>query len=102
MIQFRKTYGFQNCFNNNIVFHLPPTSNHLHPIQVEKCDSNSRLVVEEGDNGKSRLEKIKVLFRLYMVVFNLSVYPLEKRKLTSEMCTKLAKLTYILIQIVQK
>ena len=26
-----------------------PTSNHLH-LQVENCDSNSRLVVEEDDN----------------------------------------------------
>ena len=31
-----------------------PTSNHLHPLQVENCDSNSRLVVDEDDNGKFR------------------------------------------------
>ena len=35
-----------------------PTS-HLHPIQVENCDSNSRLVVDEDDNGKLRLERVK-------------------------------------------
>ena len=29
-----------------------PTSNHLHPLQVENCDSNSRLVVDEDDNDK--------------------------------------------------
>ena len=37
------------------------TSNHLHPLQVENCDSNSRLVVDEDDNGKFRLERVKVL-----------------------------------------
>ena len=36
-----------------------PTSNHLHPLQVENCDSNSRLVVDEDDNGKFRLERVK-------------------------------------------
>ena len=34
------------------------TSNYLHPLQVENCDSNSRLVVDEDDNGKSRLERV--------------------------------------------
>ena len=33
-----------------------PTSNHLHPLQVENCDSNSRLVVD--DNGKVKLERV--------------------------------------------
>ena len=28
-------------------FHLPPTSSHPHSLQVENCDSNSRLVVDE-------------------------------------------------------
>ena len=31
---------------------------HLHPLQVETCDSNSRLVVDEDDNGKFRLERV--------------------------------------------
>ena len=31
---------------------------HLHPLQVENCDSNSRLVVDENDNGKLRLERV--------------------------------------------
>ena len=35
------------------------TSSHLHPLQVENCDSNSRLVVDEDDNGKVRLERVK-------------------------------------------
>ena len=33
-----------------------PTLNHFHPLQVENCGSNSRLVVDEDDNGKFRLE----------------------------------------------
>ena len=39
-----------------IFFNFSPTSNHLHPIQVENCDSNSRLVVDEDDNDKSGLK----------------------------------------------
>ena len=49
----------RNCFkNNSIFFHFPPTSSHLHPLQGENCDSNSRLVVDEDDNGKFRLERV--------------------------------------------
>ena len=33
-------------------FHLSPTSSHFYPLQVENCDSNARLVVNEDDNGK--------------------------------------------------
>ena len=43
-----------------IFFNFSLTSNHLHPLQVENCDSNSRLVVDEDDNGKFRLERVKV------------------------------------------
>ena len=42
-----------------IFFNFSPTSNHLNPLQVENCDSNSRLVVDEDDNGKFRLERVK-------------------------------------------
>ena len=38
-----------------IFFNFLPFSNHLHPLQVENCDSNSRLVVDEDDNGDLRL-----------------------------------------------
>ena len=41
-----------------VFFNFPPTSSHLHPLQVENCDSNSRLVVDENDNGKFRLERV--------------------------------------------
>ena len=39
-----------------IFFTFSPTSNHLHPLQVENCDSNSRPVVDEDDNVKSGLK----------------------------------------------
>ena len=42
-----------------IFFTYSPTSNHLHPLQVENCESNSRLVVDEDDNGKFRPERVK-------------------------------------------
>ena len=44
-----------------IFFNFSPTSNHLHPLQVENCDSNSRLVVNEDDNVKSGLKGFKQL-----------------------------------------
>ena len=40
-----------------IVFTFPPTSNHLHPLQVD----NSRLVVNEDDNVKSGLKGVTEL-----------------------------------------
>ena len=43
-----------------VFFNLSPTSNHLHPLQVENCDSNLRLVVDD-DNGKVRDERVKAL-----------------------------------------
>ena len=42
-----------------IFFTSSPTSNHLHLLQVENCDSNSRLVVDEDDNGKFRIQRVK-------------------------------------------
>ena len=41
-----------NWFTNTWQFSLIFKSNHLHPLQVENCDSNSRLVVDEDDNVK--------------------------------------------------
>ena len=41
-----------------IFFNFSPTSSQLHPLQVENCDSNSRLVVDEDDNGKFRVERV--------------------------------------------
>ena len=42
-----------------IFFNFPPTSNHLHPLQVENSGSNSRLVLDEDDNGTFRFERVK-------------------------------------------
>ena len=39
-----------------IFFNFSTTLNHLYPMQVENCDSNSRLVVDEDDNGNSGLK----------------------------------------------
>ena len=44
-----------------IFFNFLPTSNHLHLLQVENCGSNSRLVVDEDDTGKLRLEMVKAI-----------------------------------------
>ena len=41
-----------------IFFNLSPTSSHLYPLQVENCDSNSRLVVDEDENFKFRFESV--------------------------------------------
>ena len=42
--------------NNTTFFHLSPTSSHLHSLQVENCDSNSRLVVNEDEMVNSGLK----------------------------------------------
>ena len=43
-----------------IFFDLSPTSSHVYPLQVENCDSNSRLVVDEDDNVNSGLKGLRV------------------------------------------
>ena len=45
-----------------IFFNFTTTSNHLHLLQVENCDSNSRLVVDEDDNVKFMLKGVKCGF----------------------------------------
>ena len=42
-----------------IVNNLSPTSSHLHPLQAENCDSNSRLVVDEMTMENSGLKGLK-------------------------------------------
>ena len=41
--------------------HLPPNSSHLHPLEGENCDGNSRPLVDEDDNGKFRLEMVNFM-----------------------------------------
>ena len=51
-----------NCLKNNtIFFDLSRTSSHFHPLQVENCASNSRLVVDEDDTGVFRLERVNAV-----------------------------------------
>ena len=47
-----------------ILFNFSPISNHLHPLKVENCGSNSQLVVDEDDNGKFRPERVKASFNI--------------------------------------
>ena len=42
-----------------------PVLSHLHPLQVENCDSNSRLVVDKDDNGKFRFERVKTSMLIF-------------------------------------
>ena len=56
-----RTKTYVELFNNkNICLQLATILNHLHPLQVENCDSNSRLVVNEDDIGKFRLERVLI------------------------------------------
>ena len=48
-----------------IFFNFSPTSNHLHPLQVENCDSYSRLVVDEDDKVKLGLKGLITSIYLY-------------------------------------
>ena len=53
-ISIKPVYQYMAIFLN-----FSPPSSHLHPLQVENCDSNSRFVVDEDDNGEFRLERVK-------------------------------------------
>ena len=53
-ISMKLVYQYRQFFSN-----FTPTSNHLHPLQVENCDSNSRLVVDEDDDGNSGIKGLK-------------------------------------------
>ena len=43
-----------------IFFTFSLASAHLHLLQVENCDSNSRLVADENDNNKFRLRRVNM------------------------------------------
>ena len=47
-----------------IIFNFSPTSSHLHLLQVENCDSNSRLVVDEDYNVYSGSKGLSSYFLL--------------------------------------
>ena len=70
-ISMKLVYHYMATFIN-----FSPTLRHLHPLQVENCDSNSRLVVDEDDNAKFRLERVKVDPQTVRVkIFVLAVTP---------------------------
>ena len=57
----RLTFSWLYLFNHHdeSKHHLESLKNDLiHPLQVENCDSNSRLVVDEEDHDKFRVEKV--------------------------------------------
>ena len=56
-----------------IFYIFSPASSHLHPLQVENCDNNSRLVVDENDNGKFTLESVLLADQFTVVVDEISV-----------------------------
>ena len=56
-----------------IFFNFPSTPNHLHPLQVENCDSNSRLVVDKDDHGKFRLERGNIINFLSSLELNMEI-----------------------------
>ena len=65
-LNFPTTKGFRMKIHMKLVyqymaifFNFLPTSNHLHPLQVENCGSNSRLAVDIDDNVKLRLERVE-------------------------------------------
>ena len=41
-----------------IFLNVSLTSNHLYPLQAANCCRNSRLVVDEEDYGKFRIERV--------------------------------------------
>ena len=51
---------FMELFNNSNINSSFATHlyGHLHPLQVDNCDSNSRPVVDENDHVKFRLDKV--------------------------------------------
>ena len=51
-----------------IFFNFSPTSSHFRPLQVENCDSNSRLVVDEDDLYRG-IFKTCSLFSTYIEVY---------------------------------
>ena len=81
-ISMKLVYKYMAFFYN-----FSPTSSHLHPPQVENRDSDSRLVVDEDDNGKFRDERVKGFFQFHHKCLNkfsplhLNTYVIDLRPL---------------------
>ena len=70
-----------------IFFNFSPTSNHLHPLQVENCDSNSRLVVDEMtmvNPGLKGLNLLSCWSQLLLFLVSLISWPIQV--IANEMC----------------
>ena len=67
-------------------FHLPPSSSHVHPLQVENCDSNSRLVMDEDDNDKFKFESVEGGTEYYSLVCLKLPLCLKKAQLCHKHC----------------
>ena len=50
-----------------IFFNFSPTSSHLHPLQVENCDSNSRLVVDKMTMVNSGLQGLLITEHMHWI-----------------------------------
>ena len=71
-INFPTTKGFKMKISMKLVYNtwqffsiFSLTSNHFYPLQVENCDSNSRLVEYTDDNGKLMLERVKEIINVW-------------------------------------
>ena len=52
-----------------VFINFSPTPSHLHPLQVENCDDNSRLLVDEDDNGNFRLEELRMHLKYIISIY---------------------------------
>ena len=85
-----------------IFFNFQTTSCHLDPLQVENCGSNSRLVVDQDDYGKFRIQGINQLTWLMntiCIIFRISdkvwIYGrAEKKCHTSVFEVKVSRVTF--------
>ena len=57
-----------------IFLHFAPMSSHLHPLQIENCDSNLWLVVDEEENSKLRLERVNLEVGVAAVNRNIRIF----------------------------
>ena len=75
-ISMKLIYQYMAIFLNFLT-----TSSPLYPLQVENCDSNSRLVVDEDDNGEVRLERVNKLSNIALETTN-DLYNIPHQEIT--------------------
>ena len=95
-----------------IFFNLSPTSNHPHPLEVENCGRNSRLVVDEDDHGKVRLERVKstlderlvflMLFGISLKAFVFVTWTVLNAQLFNPLTAKLFNLIFHPLEVVSR